>query len=141
MIQVQVTSDNSLIIDGQELDAHFTKTEANLLHSIVKRDKVSDKWTIMNDIYGGRDEPDVKILEVLICKIRNKLDMHRRMIVTVWGRGYKRHEDYIYLPTPNTETVSVDSDLLAEVAFAADQRPDELIHRLLKAEKERLWRL
>jgi two-component system cell cycle response regulator CtrA len=52
--------------------------------AIVSRDSVFDY------LYGGENIPEVKILDVFICKIRGKL---RRsgldLIETVWGRGYR----------------------------------------------------
>jgi two-component system cell cycle response regulator CtrA len=45
----------------------------------------------LNHLYGGMDEPELKIIDVFICKLRKKLasatngDHH---IETVWGRGY-----------------------------------------------------
>jgi two-component system cell cycle response regulator CtrA len=44
----------------------------------------------MDHLYSGRDEPRVKIIDVMVCKLRGKLrlagsDVH---ILTVWGQGY-----------------------------------------------------
>ncbi|MEC8744463.1 MAG: helix-turn-helix domain-containing protein, partial [Pseudomonadota bacterium] len=42
-------------------------------------------------IYGGIDEPDSKIIDVFICKLRRKLDewgLEKAKIETVWGQGY-----------------------------------------------------
>ena len=45
----------------------------------------------LNHLYGGMDEPELKIIDVFICKLRKKLseasDGDNR-IDTVWGRGY-----------------------------------------------------
>ena len=49
------------------------------------------KEMFLNHLYGGMDEPELKIIDVFICKLRKKLseanegDNH---IETVWGRGY-----------------------------------------------------
>lgn len=46
---------------------------------------------ILNHLYGGLDEPELKIIDVFVCKLRKKLaavmngESH---IETVWGRGY-----------------------------------------------------
>ena len=45
----------------------------------------------LNHLYGGMDEPELKIIDVFICKLRKKLAMAsngRNYIETVWGRGY-----------------------------------------------------
>ena len=46
----------------------------------------------LNAMYGGMDEPTLKIIDVFICKLRNKLadaSGGRNYIETVWGRGYR----------------------------------------------------
>ncbi len=45
----------------------------------------------MNDLYGGMDEPEMKIIDVFVCKLRKKLNAAtggENYIETVWGRGY-----------------------------------------------------
>jgi two-component system cell cycle response regulator CtrA len=57
----------------------------------LKKGAVLAKETFLNHIYGGMDEPDLKIVDVFICKLRRKMaDMSGGMnfIETVWGRGY-----------------------------------------------------
>jgi two-component system cell cycle response regulator CtrA len=49
------------------------------------------KEMLLNHLYGGRDEAHIKIVDVFICKLRNKLSAASggvRYIETVWGRGY-----------------------------------------------------
>ena len=44
-----------------------------------------------NRLYGGMDEPEVKIIDVFICKLRKKLALATEGAnynETVWGRGY-----------------------------------------------------
>ena len=45
---------------------------------------------IRDSLYGGRDEPEMKIIDVFICKLRRKLSEAGapQLIETVWGRGY-----------------------------------------------------
>tara|TARA_Y100000815_G_scaffold231702_1_gene221993 strand:+ start:78 stop:323 length:246 start_codon:yes stop_codon:yes gene_type:complete len=46
---------------------------------------------ILNHLYGGMDEPELKIIDVFICKLRKKLSEatgDENYIETVWGRGY-----------------------------------------------------
>jgi len=49
------------------------------------------KDMFLNHLYGGIDEPEVKIIDVFICKLRKKLNSAtegENYIETVWGRGY-----------------------------------------------------
>ncbi|MDB5542159.1 MAG: CtrA, partial [Devosia sp.] len=46
-------------------------------------------------LYGGMDEPELKIIDVFICKLRKKLSVAtggKNYIETVWGRGYVLRE-------------------------------------------------
>ena len=54
-------------------------------------------------LYGGMDEPELKIIDVFICKLRKKLataSNGRNYIETVWGRGYVLRE-----PPPGDERI------------------------------------
>jgi two-component system cell cycle response regulator CtrA len=45
----------------------------------------------LNHLYGGMDEPELKIIDVFVCKLRKKLAQAtggHHYIETVWGRGY-----------------------------------------------------
>jgi two-component system cell cycle response regulator CtrA len=49
------------------------------------------KEMFLNHLYGGMDEPELKIIDVFICKLRKKLATAAKgqhHIETVWGRGY-----------------------------------------------------
>ena len=49
------------------------------------------KEMFLNHLYGGIDEPELKIIDVFICKLRKKLAASTggdNYIETVWGRGY-----------------------------------------------------
>src|SRR6516162_3058588 len=53
------------------------------------------KEMFLNHLYGGMDEPGVKIIDVFICKLRKKLanaSNGKDYIETVWGRGYVLRE-------------------------------------------------
>jgi two-component system cell cycle response regulator CtrA len=50
------------------------------------------KENFLNHLYGGMDEPDLKIIDVFVCKLRKKLSEAtdgENYIETVWGRGYR----------------------------------------------------
>ncbi|HTY66548.1 MAG TPA: helix-turn-helix domain-containing protein, partial [Alphaproteobacteria bacterium] len=49
------------------------------------------KEMFLNHLYGGMDEPELKIIDVFVCKLRKKLATAcsgENYIETVWGRGY-----------------------------------------------------
>jgi two-component system cell cycle response regulator CtrA len=50
------------------------------------------KEMLLNHLYGGMDEPELKIIDVFVCKLRKKLVQAtggKHYIETVWGRGYR----------------------------------------------------
>jgi DNA-binding response OmpR family regulator len=61
---------------------------------LAKLYDVLTKEAFLNHLYGGIDEPEVKIIDVFICKLRKKLAQAgaEDMIGTVWGRGYVLRE-------------------------------------------------
>ncbi len=62
------------------------------------------KEMFLNHLYGGMDEPELKIIDVFICKLRKKLANAAggaNYIETVWGRGYVLRE-----PDGNTDYLS-----------------------------------
>lgn len=56
----------------------------------TRRGMTVTKEMFLAHLYGGRDEPEMKIIDVFICKLRRKLAGAgaRNVIETVWGRGY-----------------------------------------------------
>ena len=67
------------------------------------------KEAFLNHLYGGMDEPELKIIDVFICKLRKKLAQSGadNLIETVWGRGYMIREPHTdpTFPTPVTTAV------------------------------------
>ena len=50
------------------------------------------KEMVLDHLYGGRDEPELKIIDVFVCRLRKKLAQAtdgKHYIETVWGRGYR----------------------------------------------------
>ena len=55
----------------------------------------------LNHLYGGQDEPELKIIDVFICKLRKKLSKAsggEQYIGTVWGRGYVLRDPEVATP-------------------------------------------
>jgi two-component system cell cycle response regulator CtrA len=66
------------------------------------------KEMFLNHLYGGMDEPELKIIDVFICKLRKKLanaSAGKNYIETVWGRGYVLRDP---VPTPAAVTSGAD---------------------------------
>ena len=70
---------------------HLTGKEYSILELLVlRKGMVLTKEAFLNHLYGGMDEPEMKIIDVFICKLRKKLAQAGAgdLIGTVWGRGY-----------------------------------------------------
>jgi two-component system cell cycle response regulator CtrA len=69
----------------------LTKKEYQIAEILaLRKGNVLSKEAILDHLYGGLDEPNPKIIDVFICKIRKKLQMMGvdDFIETNWGRGY-----------------------------------------------------
>lgn len=70
----------------------LTRKEYQVLEALMLRaGRILSKDMILSLIYGGIDEPNTKIIDVFICKLRKKLSEAtggENYIDTVWGRGY-----------------------------------------------------
>jgi two-component system cell cycle response regulator CtrA len=71
---------------------HLTVKEYQMLELLsLRKGTTLSKETFLNYLYGGMDEPEMKIIDVFICKLRKKLAAAtggKPYIETVWGRGY-----------------------------------------------------
>jgi two-component system cell cycle response regulator CtrA len=70
---------------------HLTGKEYAVLELLtLRKGTVLTKEAFLNHLYGGMDEPEIKIIDVFICKLRKKLAQAGadNLIGTVWGRGY-----------------------------------------------------
>ncbi|WP_127112222.1 response regulator transcription factor CtrA [Shimia sediminis] len=79
-------------VDVEGTPVHLTGKEYQMLELLsLRKGTTLTKEMFLNHLYGGMDEPELKIIDVFICKLRKKLseatggDNH---IETVWGRGY-----------------------------------------------------
>ena len=71
---------------------HLTGKEYQMLELLsLRKGTTLTKEMFLNHLYGGMDEPELKIIDVFICKLRKKLSIATEgdnYIETVWGRGY-----------------------------------------------------
>src|ERR1041385_2304949 len=77
---------------ASEKPLHLTAKEYGILELLSLRKGLTlTKEMFLNHLYGGMDEPELKIIDVFICKLRKKLATAtggEHYIETVWGRGY-----------------------------------------------------
>jgi two-component system cell cycle response regulator CtrA len=71
---------------------HLTGKEYAMLELMaLRKNNVLTKEVILNALYGGMDEPELKIIDVFVCKLRKKLAAvsgGQSFVETIWGRGY-----------------------------------------------------
>ena len=71
---------------------HLKGKEYQMLELLsLRKGTTLTKEMFLNHLYGGMDEPELKIIDVFICKLRKKIAQatdNENYIQTVWGRGY-----------------------------------------------------
>lgn len=94
---VIVTGKLHLDLDAKTVEAdgrpvHLTGKEYQILELMsLRKGTTLTKEMFLNHLYGGMDEPELKIIDVFVCKLRKKLELAtggQNYIETVWGRGY-----------------------------------------------------
>ena len=97
-------------IDSHPL--HLTGKEYGILELLsLRKGTTLTKEMFLNHLYGGMDEPELKIIDVFVCKLRKKLTAAtagENYIETVWGRGYVLRD-----PAPVEETVKGEQQAVA----------------------------
>ncbi|MBR9842228.1 MAG: response regulator transcription factor [Rhodobacteraceae bacterium] len=92
-------------VEVEETPVHLTGKEYQMLELLsLRKGTTLTKEMFLNHLYGGMDEPELKIIDVFICKLRKKLSEATggdNYIETVWGRGYVLRD-----PQPVGESVS-----------------------------------
>jgi two-component system, cell cycle response regulator CtrA len=92
-LQINLDSKTVAVKSGR---VHLTTKEYQMLELLALRKGMTlTKEMFLNNLYGGMNEPEIKIIDVFICKLRKKLadaSYGNEYIETVWGRGYRLHE-------------------------------------------------
>jgi two-component system cell cycle response regulator CtrA len=92
---------------------HLTGKEYAILELLIlRKGMILTKEAFLNHLYGGIDEPEMKIIDVFICKLRKKLAQAgaENLIGTVWGRGYTIRDQ--------ADGLALHTSLLAELTAA-----------------------
>jgi two-component system cell cycle response regulator CtrA len=103
-------------VEGHPL--HLTGKEYGILELLsLRKGTTLTKEMFLNHLYGGMDEPELKIIDVFVCKLRKKLSIAtagENYIETVWGRGYVLRD-----PPADAEGAAAPHQQPAAVAMAA----------------------
>ena len=90
---------------------HLTPSEYKVLELLsLRKNSVLTKEMCLNHLYNGLREPEVKIIDVFICKLRKKLAAAAEgdnQIETVWGGGYMLRD------TPEAKKIVAEPQALA----------------------------
>jgi len=95
------TGDLSVNVDAKtvhinQVGVNLTGKEYQMLELLsLRRGTTITKEMFLGQLYGGMDEPEIKIIDVFVCKLRKKLAAAsggKDYIETVWGRGYLLRE-------------------------------------------------
>ena len=109
------TGDIEVNLDGKTVEVrgntvHLTGKEYQMLELwSLRKGTTLTKEMFLNHFYGGMDEPELKIIDVFICKLLKKLSEatgRENHIETVWARGY-------VLRDPKPEDVAQDMAISA----------------------------
>lgn len=95
-------------VEVEGATVHLTGKEYQMLELLsLRKGTTLTKEMFLNHLYGGMDEPELKIIDVFICKLRKKLSeatKGAKYIETVWGRGYVLRDPE---PVMNAEKIAV----------------------------------
>ena len=109
------TGDIEVNLDGKTVEVrgnavHLTGKEYQMLELLsLRKGTTLTREMFLNHLYGGMDEPKLKIIDLFICKLRKKLSEatgRENHVETVWGRGY-------VLRDPNPDTSAQDMAISA----------------------------
>src|SRR5271166_1066026 len=96
------------VVSVDERPVHLTGKEYGILELLsLHKGTTMTKEMFLNHLYGGINEPELKIIDVFVCKLRKKLAQAtggNHYIETVWGRGHMLRD-----PEPSTEVRTGDS--------------------------------
>jgi two-component system cell cycle response regulator CtrA len=83
---------DSRTVTADQQPLHLTAKEYGIIELLsLRKGMTLTKEMFLNHLYGGMVEPELKIIDVFICKLRKKLAQAtggEHYIETVWGRGY-----------------------------------------------------
>jgi two-component system cell cycle response regulator CtrA len=101
--KIEVNLDNGVVtVDDQPVQ--LTRREYEILELLsLRKGTTLTKEMFLDHLYRGMEEPELKIIDVFVCKLRNKLSQATggyHHIETVWGRGYVLRDSAITSAKP-----------------------------------------
>ena len=119
-----VVNVDARVVSVDDQPVRLTGKEYGILELLsLRKGTTLTKEMFLNHLYGGIKEPELKIIDVFICKLRKKLKQATggsHYIETVWGRGYALRDP---APTPGTETTWAAPDRSGEMKFQPSHQP------------------
>jgi two-component system, cell cycle response regulator CtrA len=116
------------VVSVNDKPVHLTGTEYRILELLSRRKGTTlTKEMFLDYLYGGMDEPEIKIIAVFICKLRKKLAHATggsHYIETVWGRGYVLRDPAANPGLPRTRE---NSDRIDNLRFQTPQPAAEVL--------------
>ena len=102
------------VVSADDQPVHLTGKEYGILELLsLRKGTTLTKEMFLNHLYGGMDEPELKIIDVFVCKLRKKLVQATggsHYIETIWGRGYVLRDP---TPLPGPAAASASADISA----------------------------
>jgi two-component system, cell cycle response regulator CtrA len=115
------------VVSVNDHTVHLTGKEYRILELLNRRKgSTLTKEMFLDHLYGGIDEPEIKIIDVFVCKLRKKLAQATggsHYIETVWGRGYVLRDPPTDPDLPKTR----ENDRVDNVRFQPPQQRSRVL--------------
>lgn len=116
------------VVSVNDKPVHLTGKEYRILELLSRRKGTTlTKEMFLDHLYGGMDEPEIKIIDVFVCKLRKKLAQATggsHYIETVWGRGYVLRDP---APNPGLQKTRENSDRVDNVRFQSPHQVTRIL--------------
>lgn len=132
--KVSIDSFDHVIIDNQ-LVCKLTHTELTIFSTIMRSNFVVSRDLLLSTVYMYGDEPDLKIFDIYKAKIIKKLGPNYRDIIqTVWGRGWRRGENYEFVEAePQVIAIPIAAKLIEDLhLFHPKKSLTEIVDKILR---------
>jgi two-component system, cell cycle response regulator CtrA len=140
------TGDLAVNIDTKTVEVggarvHLSGKEYRILELLsLRKGATLTKEMFLSNLYGGIDEPEIKIIDVFICKLRKRLadaSNGKVYIETVRGRGYVLREPSEDEPRTALMSMGVTPRAVDETAtFYGDMEWEQTLHNVVAIKKE-----
>ena len=84
------------LVSVKDKQVELTGKEYAILELLaIRKGAALSKELFLSHLYAGEEEPEIKVIDVFICKLRKKLSKEldgENYIKTLWGRGYMLQE-------------------------------------------------